>query len=143
MREQTKVVGHAVRAMHLYAAIADLTAEHDDGELRTTYETLWRDTTQRRMYITGGFGPSADNEGFTKDYDLPNDTAYAETCASVAMIFWAARMLNLDLDGHYADMLELVIYNNALVGLSIDGEHFFYDNKLTSDGSHQRWEWHP
>ena len=73
------------------------------------------------MYVTGGFGPSASNEGFTRDYDLPNDTAYAETCASVAMVFWAARMLNLDLDGRYADILELALFNNALAGLSRDG----------------------
>lgn len=143
VREQTKVVGHAVRAMYLYAAMADLAAEHDDAQLRSACETLWRDITETRMYITGGFGPSASNEGFTRDYDLPNDTAYAETCASVAMVFWAARMLNLDLDGQYADTLELALYNNAMAGLSRDGEHYFYDNKLDSDGSHHRWEWHP
>lgn len=142
VREQTKVVGHAVRAMYLYTAMADLAAEYSDDSLRSSCETLWRDVTERRMYITGGFGPSADNEGFTKDYDLPNDTAYAETCASVAMIFWAARMLNLELDGRYADMLELALFNNTLAGLSQDGESYFYDNKLTSDGSHHRWEWH-
>lgn len=143
VRQQTKVVGHAVRAMYLYSAMADLAAEHGDGALKQACETLWRDVTQRRMYVTGGFGPSASNEGFTRDYDLPNDTAYAETCASVAMVFWAARMLNLELDGQYADLLELALYNNALAGLSRDGEHYFYDNKLESDGSHQRWEWHP
>ncbi|TNC66626.1 glycoside hydrolase family 127 protein [Rubellimicrobium roseum] len=142
VREQTKVVGHAVRAMYMYAAMADLAAEHDDAALKAACEALWRDVTERRMYVTGGFGPSERNEGFTRDYDLPNDTAYAETCASVAMIFWAARMLNLDLDGHYADMLELALYNNALAGLSLDGEHYFYDNKLESDGSHTRWAWH-
>ena len=87
------------------------------------------------MYVTGGFGPSASNEGFTSDYDLPNDTAYAETCASVAMIFWAQRMLNLDLDGQYADVLELALYNGALSGLSRDGEHYFYENQLESDGT--------
>ena len=142
VREQTKVVGHAVRAMYMYAAMADLAAEHGDDALNRACEALWRDVTERRMYVTGGFGPSEENEGFTKDYDLPNDTAYAETCASVAMVFWAARMLNLDLDGHYADMLELALYNNALAGLSRDGEHYFYDNKLESDGSHHRWAWH-
>lgn len=142
VRRQTKVVGHAVRAMYMYAAMADLAAEHGDDSLKTACEALWRDVTERRMYVTGGFGPSEKNEGFTKDYDLPNDTAYAETCASVAMVFWAARMLNLDLDGHYADVLELALYNNALAGLSRDGEHYFYDNKLESDGSHHRWAWH-
>ena len=143
VREQTKVVGHAVRAMYLYTAMADLAAEHDDAALKTTCETLWKDVTSTRMYVTGGFGPSASNEGFTQDYDLPNATAYAETCASAAMIFWAARMLNLDLDGQYADLLELALYNNALAGLSRGGDTYFYDNKLESDGSHRRWDWHP
>lgn len=143
VREQTKVVGHAVRAMYMYSAMADLAADLGDASLKAACETLWRDVTGARMYVTGGFGPSASNEGFTKDYDLPNDTAYAETCASVAMIFWAQRMLNIDLDGEYADILEQALYNNALAGLSRDGEHYFYDNKLESDGSHHRWEWHP
>ena len=96
---------------------------------------LWDDVTSTRMYVTGGFGPSASNEGFTSDYDLPNDTAYAETCASVAFIFWAQRMLNLELDGRYADLLERALYNGALSGLSRDGEHYFYENKLESDGT--------
>lgn len=143
VRAQTKVVGHAVRAMYMYSAMADLAVEHGDASLRHACEVLWQDVTRTRMYVTGGFGPSARNEGFTQDYDLPNDTAYAETCASVAMVFWAARMLNLDLDGQYADLLELALYNNALAGLSRDGETYFYDNKLESDGRHRRWEWHP
>ncbi|MFO1143769.1 MAG: glycoside hydrolase family 127 protein [Amaricoccus sp.] len=143
VREQTKVVGHAVRAMYMYAAMADLAAELDDAGLRRACEVLWADVTATRMYVTGGFGPSASNEGFTADYDLPNDTAYAETCASVAFIFWAQRMLNLDLDGRYGDLLERALYNGALSGLSRDGENYFYENKLESDGNHRRWAWHP
>ncbi len=143
VRAQDKVVGHAVRAMYMYAAMADLASEHGDAQLKSACEALWKDVTERRMYVTGGFGPSEKNEGFTEDYDLPNATSYAETCASVAMIFWAQRMLNLDLDGQYADILELSLYNNTLAGLSRDGEHYFYDNKLESDGSHHRWDWHP
>ena len=143
VREQTKVVGHAVRAMYMYAAMADLAAELGDASLKHACEVLWKDVTSTRMYVTGGFGPSASNEGFTSDYDLPNDTAYAETCASVAMIFWAQRMLNLELDGEYGDVLERVLYNGALSGLSRDGENYFYDNKLESDGSNRRWAWHP
>ena len=142
VREQSKVVGHAVRAMYMYAAMADLASELSDDSLKSACETLWRDITETRMYITGGFGPSDSNEGFTNDYDLPNDTAYAETCASVAMVFWAQRMLNINLDGQYADILELALYNNSLAGLSRDGEHYFYDNKLDSDGTHSRWSWH-
>lgn len=143
VREQTKVVGHAVRAMYMYAAMADLAAETGEEDLRRTCERLWQDATQRRMYVTGGFGSSAGNEGFTADYDLPNDTAYAETCASVAFVFWAHRMLHLDLDGRYADLMERALYNGALSGLSWDGTHYFYENKLESDGSHRRWPWHP
>ena len=128
--------------IYMYTAMADLAAELGDASLKRACETLWQDVTSTRMYVTGGFGPSASNEGFTSDYDLPNDTAYAETCASVAMIFWAQRMLNLDLDGEYADVLERALYNGALSGLSRDGENYFYDNKLESDGRHRRWAWH-
>lgn len=143
VREQDKVVGHAVRAMYMYSAMADLAAELGDKSLQRACEVLWKDVTTKRMYVTAGLGPAAANEGFTHDYDLPNDTAYAETCASVALIFWARRMLNLDLDGTYADVMELALYNGALSGLSRDGTTYFYANPLESDGSHQRWKWHP
>jgi DUF1680 family protein len=142
VREQRKVVGHAVRAMYLYTAMADLAAELKDDSLKRTLEILWDDVMASKVYITSGLGPAAANEGFTEDYDLPNDSAYAETCASVALIFWAQRMLHLDLDGKYADMLELALFNNALGGLSRDGEHYFYSNPLDDDGSHRRWVWH-
>jgi len=142
VRQQDKVVGHAVRAMYMYTAMAELAAELGDESLKRACETLWRDVIGKRMYLTGGLGPAAANEGFTEDYDLPNDTAYAETCASVALIFWAQRMLHLDLDGKYADVLELALFNNALSGLSRDGQHYFYENPLDSDGRHSRWEWH-
>jgi DUF1680 family protein len=82
------------------------------------------------------------NEGFTEPYDLPNETAYAETCASVALIFWAHRMLHLDLDGRYADVMELALFNGALTGLARDGTHYFYSNPLESRGQHKRWAWH-
>ena len=142
VREQDKVVGHAVRAMYMYAAMADLASDLGDDALKRACEVLWKDVTGKRMYVTAGLGPAEANEGFTVDYDLPNDTAYAETCASVALIFWAQRMLNLDLDGKYADVLELALYNGALSGLSRDGMHYFYENPLESDGHHRRWEWH-
>ena len=142
VREQRKVVGHAVRAMYMYTAMADLAAELGDDSLKQTLELLWEDVTSRQMYLTAGLGPSKHNEGFTEYYDLPNDTAYAETCASVALIFWAQRMLNLELDGKYADVLEQSLYNGALSGLSRDGEHYFYENPLESDGKHTRWKWH-
>jgi uncharacterized protein len=142
VRDQHKVVGHAVRAMYLYSGMADLAFETGDPELRHSLETLWNDVMATKMYVTAGLGPSAHNEGFTYDYDLPNQTAYAETCASVALIFWAQRMLHLDLDGKYADILETALFNGALSGLSRDGEHYFYANPLESNGSAERWAWH-
>jgi DUF1680 family protein len=142
VREQDRVVGHAVRAMYMYSAMADLAAELGDGSLKRACEVLWDDVMASKIYITSGLGPAAANEGFTEAYDLPNATAYAETCASVALIFWAQRMLHLDLDGRYADMLELALFNNALCGLSRDGEQYFYSNPLDSDGRHSRWAWH-
>ncbi len=142
VREQDKVVGHAVRAMYMYTAMADLAVELNDAGLKKACETLWNDVMVTKMYVTAGLGPSAHNEGFTFDYDLPNQTAYAETCASVALIFWAQRMLHLDLDGKYADVLERALYNGALAGLSRDGEHYFYMNPLESNGTPSRWDWH-
>ena len=142
VREQNKVVGHAVRAMYMYTAMADLAAELDDADLKHACEVLWHDVMATKMYVTAGLGPSEHNEGFTHDYDLPNQTAYAETCASVALIFWAQRMLHLELDGQYADILELALFNGALSGLSRDGERYFYANPLESTGSASRWEWH-
>ena len=122
--------------------MADLAAELEDEGLKRACEVLWRDVTTAQMYMTAGLGPAAANEGFTEPYDLPNDTAYAETCASVALIFWAQRMLHLDLDGGYADVMELALFNGALTGLARDGTHYFYSNPLESDGQHSRWAWH-
>ncbi len=142
VREQTKMVGHAVRAMYMASAMADLAAELDDHALKSACEALWRDVTTAQMYVTAGLGPKETNEGFTEPYDLPNETAYAETCASVALAFWAHRMLHLDLDASYADVMERALYNGALSGLSRDGAHYFYSNPLESRGQHRRWAWH-
>ncbi|PBB54836.1 MULTISPECIES: beta-L-arabinofuranosidase domain-containing protein [Mesorhizobium] len=142
VREQTKVVGHAVRAMYMLSAMAHLAAELNDDSLKKACEVLWADVISSKIYITSGLGPAAANEGFTEDHDLPNDTAYAETCASVGLIFWAHRMLHLELDGRYADVLEQALFNGALTGLSRDGERYFYSNPLESDGRRSRWAWH-
>jgi uncharacterized protein len=141
VREQEEVVGHAVRAAYLYSAMADLAAEDGDTALLAACERLWQHLTTRRMYVTGGIGTSASNEGFTADYDLPNHNAYAETCAAIALVFWARRMLEIGLDGRYGDVLELALYNAVLSGVSLDGERFFYDNPLASDGRHTRSAW--
>lgn len=141
VREQTEVVGHAVRAMYLYCAMADLAAETGDGSLRAACERLWDHLTQKRMYVTGGIGSAGANEGFTRDYDLPDDSAYCETCAAVGLVFWAHRMFLLTGDGKYIDVLERVLYNGALTGISLDGRTFFYVNPLASDGGWQRQAW--
>ena len=142
VREQKKVVGHAVRAMYLYSGMADVATEYGDGTLRAALDRLWDDLHTRRLYATGGLGPSAHNEGFTADYDLPNDTAYAETCAAVGLVFWANRMLGMGPDARYADAMELALYNGSISGLSLDGALFFYENPLESHGGHHRWHWH-
>ena len=142
VRDQDKVVGHAVRAMYLYSGMADVATEYGDDTLRTALDRLWDDLHEKRLYATGGLGPSAANEGFTADYDLPNDTAYAETCAAVGLVFWASRMLGMGPNRRYADAMELALYNGAISGLSLDGATFFYENPLESHGGHHRWKWH-
>ncbi|HEU4323628.1 MAG TPA: beta-L-arabinofuranosidase domain-containing protein [Roseiflexaceae bacterium] len=141
VREQTEVVGHAVRATYLYSAMADLAASDGDTALLDACKRLWTHLTTRRMYVMGGIGSSKHNEGFTGDYDLPNESAYAETCAAIALVFWAQRMLLVDLDRRYADVMELALYNAVLSGISLDGTRFFYDNPLASAGGHHRQEW--
>jgi uncharacterized protein len=141
VREQTEAVGHSVRAMYLYCAMADLARENGDESLVAACRTLWRHLTTRRMYVTGGIGSTAEIEGFTEDYDLPNETAYAETCAAIGLVLWAHRMTHVDRNGAYVDVLERALYNGVLSGMALDGEHFFYDNPLASPGGVQRHEW--
>jgi DUF1680 family protein len=130
VREQTTAEGHAVRAMYLYSGMADLAAETGDRALRAACRRLFRNVTERRMYITGGVGSSAGGERFTRDYDLPNETAYAETCAAIGLVFFAHRMVQLERDGRYADVMERALYNGVLSGVSLDGRRFFYANPL-------------
>jgi uncharacterized protein len=142
VREQVTVVGHAVRAMYLYSAMTDLAQELDDPSLFEACERLWRHLTSTRLYLTGGLGSSADNEGLTTDYDLPNRAAYAETCAAIGLVLWSHRMLQLDADRRYADTMEQALYNGVLSGLSLDGSRFFYENPLESHGDHHRQDWY-
>ncbi|HEU5014811.1 MAG TPA: beta-L-arabinofuranosidase domain-containing protein [Roseiflexaceae bacterium] len=141
VREQQQVVGHAVRAVYLYSAMVDLAIEDGDASLMEACERLWPQLTTRRMYVMGGIGTSKSNEGFTSDYDLPNESAYAETCAAIGLVYWAHRMLQVDCNRTYTDILELALYNAVLSGVSLDGTHFFYDNPLASNGDHHRVEW--
>jgi uncharacterized protein len=141
VREQSEVVGHAVRAMYLYSAMADLARDLPDQSLFAADQRLWNHLCTTRLYINGGLGPSRHNEGFTADYDLPNETAYAETCAAIGFVFWNHRMLQLDCNARYADILERALYNGVLSGVSLNGEKFFYENPLASLGTHHRQSW--
>ena len=128
--EQEEAVGHAVRAVYLYAGLADYAAETRDPAAIARLEALFEDVTARKMYLTGAVGSMAEGERFSLAYDLPNDRAYAETCASIGMIFWANRMLHICPDSKYADVIERELYNGMLSGISEDGMHFFYVNPL-------------
>jgi uncharacterized protein len=141
IREQDKVVGHAVRAMYLFSAVADLADEKDDATLLETCNRLWDNLTNRRMYLTGGIGPSHQNEGFTSDYDLPDETAYAETCATIALVQWNQRLLQFAGEGRFADVLERGLYNGLISGISLSGDRYLYENPLSTNGTRHRQEW--
>lgn len=130
VREQAEAVGHAVRATYLYSGMADFARISRDDSLKAACERLWEDVVRRKMYITGGVGATRAWESFSYAYDLPNDLAYAETCASVGMAFFARRMLELDPDARYADVLERELYNGVLSGMGLEGKSFFYVNPL-------------
>jgi len=141
VKEQKEITGHAVRAMYLYTGAADVAAHTGDQEYVTAMRRVWEDVVFRNMYITGGIGSAGTNEGFSKDYDLPNEQAYCETCASVGMVFWNQRMNSLTGNAEYIDVLERSLYNGALDGLSLSGDRFFYGNPLASSGKNERREW--
>jgi DUF1680 family protein len=142
VREHNQIVGHAVRAMYLYCGVADLAAITGDQGYIDTLDRIWRDAVHRKMYITGGIGPSQGNEGFTEPYDLPNETAYCETCAAIGLALWNHRLNLLHGDAKYADVFERVLYNGLLSGISLDGKRFFYVNPLVSRGDHHRQPWY-
>jgi DUF1680 family protein len=130
VREQEVAVGHAVRAVYMYTAMADLAALTGDESLLAACRRLWRNIVDKQLYITGGIGSTHHGEAFTFDYDLPNDTVYAETCASIGLIFFAHRMLQIEPDSNYADVLERALYNNVVGSMQCDGRHYFYVNPL-------------
>ncbi|MFS2223653.1 glycoside hydrolase family 127 protein [Pantoea sp. B65] len=127
---QTSAIGHAVRFVYLYAGVAHLARLSQDQEKREVCRRLWDNMTQRQMYITGAIGSQSSGEAFSCDYDLPNDTAYTETCASIGLMMFANRMLQMDADSRYADVMERALYNTVLAGMALDGKHFFYVNPL-------------
>ncbi len=139
--DHRNIKGHAVRAAYLLSGATDVAAETRDPALLKMLNRVWRNTTEKNMYLTGGIGPSAHNEGFTEDYDLPNLTAYQETCATIALAQWNHRLALLHGDAKYADILERSLYNGVLAGVSQDGTRFFYVNPMESRGTHHRSPW--
>ena len=130
VREQTEAEGHAVRAGYLYAGMAAVAKKTGDQTLVRACETLWRNIVDKKLYVTGGIGGTKEEESFSYNYDLPNDSAYSETCAAVALVFFARRMLELTPKSEYADVMELSLYNTVLAGMALDGKSFFYVNPL-------------
>ncbi|HZJ82562.1 MAG TPA: beta-L-arabinofuranosidase domain-containing protein [Clostridia bacterium] len=133
VRDQATAEGHSVRAVYMYASMVDVAIETNDNELMEACKTLWDNIVSKRMYITGGIGSQVHGEAFSFDYDLPNDTVYAETCAAIGLIFFAQRMLKADPKATYADVMERALYNNVIAGISLDGKRFFYVNPLEVD----------
>jgi len=140
-RDQRAVVGHAVRALYLYAGATDLYAETGDGAVWDSVTALWRDLQERKVYVTGGAGARYEGEAFGDAYELPNRRAYTETCAAIAHVMWAWRMLLVTGEARFADALETTLYNGVLSGLSLDGETYFYQNPLADRGGHRRQPW--
>ena len=139
--EQEEASGHAVRAGYMYSAMADVAALTGDPSYILAIDRIWANVTGRKIYITGGIGANRAWEGFGKDFDLPNDTAYNETCAAVANVFWNWRMFLLHGDSKYIDVLERTLYNGLISGVSMEGNTFFYPNPLESNGKYKRSEW--
>ena len=130
VREQTEATGHAVRAVYLYSGMADVARLTGDEEMFAACRRLWKDMVQRKLYVTGGIGATHLGEAFSFAYDLPNDTAYSETCAAIGLAFFARRMLEIEADSSYADVMEQALYNTVLAGMALDGKSFFYVNPL-------------
>jgi len=139
--EQSEPVGHAVRAMYMYAGMADVAALKGDEDIRQAGLRIWEHLVTSKMYITGGIGAAGGHEGFGPPYELPNMQAYNETCASIGMDYWNHRLFLLEGDAKYIDVMERTLYNGLISGVSLDGKTFFYPNPLESNGQHARAEW--
>ena len=139
--EQSEPVGHAVRAVYMYSGMADVAAVTGDQAMRAAGKRIWDYLITSKLYLTGGIGASGSGEAFGQPYELPNMTAYNETCASVGMDFWNHRLFLLEGDAKYIDVMERTLFNGLLSGVSLDGKTFFYPNPLESNGQHARQEW--
>jgi uncharacterized protein len=139
--DQTEAVGHAVRATYMYSGIADVAALTGDAAYVRTSDTIWGNLVAKKLYITGGIGATGRGEAFGGDYEMPNMTAYNETCAAIGNDFWNQRLFLLHADAQYIDVMERTLYNGLLSGVSLDGKAFFYPNPLESAGQHARSPW--
>jgi DUF1680 family protein len=140
--EQTEAVGHSVRAMYLYMGMADLAARQPDTNYEAALAALWDDVVGTKMYLTGGIGAAGHIEGFGESYELPNETAYAETCAAIGLDLWNYRMFLATGEARFLDVMERAIYNGILSGVSHEGDTFFYTNPLASTGDAERREYY-
>ncbi|TSA26506.1 MAG: glycoside hydrolase family 127 protein [Ignavibacteriales bacterium] len=139
--EQDEAVGHAVRAGYMYSGMADVAALTGDKDYLKALDKIWNNVAGKKLYLTGGVGATGSWEGFGKNYDLPNASAYNETCASIANVFWNHRMFLLSGEAKYLDVMERTLYNALLSGISMKGNSFFYPNPLESFGTHERAAW--
>lgn len=132
--QQDEIIGHAVRAVYMYAGMTDVAVLYNDSSYLNAVIRIWKNMTEKKMYLTGGIGASHEGEAFGRDYELPNLTAYGETCASIGDVYWNDRLFQLTGDSKYFDIIERTLYNGLLSGISLDGKDFFYVNPLESDG---------
>jgi DUF1680 family protein len=139
--QQEEIVGHAVRAGYLYSGVADVAALTGDKAYFEALERIWENMSSKKLFITGGIGSRPQGEGFGPNYELNNHTAYCETCAAIANVYWNYRMFLATGESKYIDVCERALYNNVLSGVSLSGDKFFYDNPLESDGEHERQKW--
>jgi len=139
--EQREAVGHAVRATYMYAGMADVAALTGDEAMKKAIDTLWRNVVEKKLYVTGGVGARGNGEAFGDNYELPNMSAYCETCAAIGNVYWNHRLFLLHGEAEYIDVLERTLYNAFLSGIALDGKHFFYPNPLESMGQHRRSPW--
>ena len=139
--QQEEIVGHAVRAGYLYSGVADVAALTGDKAYQEALERIWENMSSKKLFITGGIGSRPQGEGFGPNYELNNHTAYCETCAAIANVYWNYRMFLATGESKYIDVCERALYNNVLSGVSLSGDKFFYDNPLESDGEHERQKW--
>ncbi len=139
--EQDEAVGHAVRAAYMYAGMADVAALTGDSAYINAIDTIWGNIVNKKLYITGGIGATSDGEAFGANYQLPNETAYCETCAAIGNVYVNHRLFLLHGDAKYYDVLERTLYNGLISGVSLDGGAFFYPNPLASSGQHLRQPW--